>query len=298
MKAKLINNLWPVEITEFDFNTATQNDVDLLGCLTNYYTLVLIKHQHSAITVETQEKICGMFGHTRLDTVDAETFKNNAKNLKHAEGNVTLRVTGELDENGKPGLFGFAHELEWHANKVEQPDRKSMVWLYGEKGTAGSITEFTNHVLAYQDLDERFKQEIQDLKINYQYTFPYVNPKYNHGKSTAGWHTPPVVYTNLAGQTGIHLSWLHVDYFEGMSPEESKEIVNQLRDHILGNNNYRYAHQWEDGDVLLMEQWLGVHRRPAFDNMQQRVLDRIETNFDKIDFSKMQRALDLVKEQQ
>lgn len=297
MQARLINNSWPVEITGFDFNTATQDDIDLLGCLTNYYTLVLVKHQHSPIAINKQEQLCEMFGHTLLDSVDADTFKARAKHLKHQEGNVTLRVTGELDENGKPGMFGSTCELEWHANKVEQPHRKSMVWLYGERGTKGSITEFTNHVLAYQDLDSDLKREIQNLKINYKATFPYSNPKYDHGKETAGWHTPPVVYTNLAGQTGMHLSWLHVDYYEGMTVEESAEITNQLKEHILGNPAYRYEHHWEDGDVLLMEQWLGVHRRPEFQGMSTRVLDRIETNFDRIDFSKMQRALDLVRKQ-
>lgn len=295
MKARLINNSWPVEITEFDFNTATQHDIDLLGCLTNYYTLVLVKHQAHNLPVTVQEKICKMFGSTWLDNADAATIKEQTKSLKHAEGDITLRVTGEPDATGKPGLFGQTDELEWHANKVEQPHRRSMVWLYGERGTDGSITEFTNHVLAYQGLDADLKNQIESLKINYKSTFPYNNPKYDYGKQTAGWHTPPVVFTNPGGQTGIHLSWLHVDYYEGMTPEESQPITDQLRDHILGNPAYRYEHKWQDGDVLLMEQWLGVHRRPAFSNMHSRVLDRIETNFKHVDFSKMAEALRLVE---
>jgi len=295
MKARLINNSWPVEITDFDFNTATKHDIDLLGCLTNYYTMIVVKHQDHALPIPVQEKVCKQFGSTLLDRVDAETFKNLAKHLKHAEGEMTLRVTSEPDQDGKPGLFGFDHELEWHTNKVEQPHRRSMVWLYGERGTQGSVTEFTNHVLAYNNLDPVLKEQIQGLKINYKGTFPYSNPKYDYGKESAGWHTPPVVYTNPAGQTGIHLSWLHVDYFEGMTAEQSRPIVDQIRDHILGNPAHRYEHYWQDGDVLLMEQWLGVHRRPAFDSMKTRVLDRIETNFDHIDFGKMSEALELVK---
>ncbi len=295
MKARLINNSWPVEITDFDFNTATKHDIDLLGCLTNYYTLVVVKHQPNSLAVSVQEKVCKQFGSTLLDRIDAETFKNLAKHLKHQEGEMTLRVTGEADHEGKPGLFGFDHELEWHANKVEQPHRRSMVWLYGERGTAGSVTEFTNHVVAYDHLDPVLKEQIKDFKINYKGTFPYSNPKYDHGKDSAGWHTPSLVYTNPAGQTGIHLSWLHVDYFEGMTAEQSAPIVDQLRDHILGNPAHLYEHHWEDGDVLLMEQWLGVHRRPAFDGMKNRVLDRIETNFDHVDFGKMSQALELVK---
>jgi hypothetical protein len=34
---------------------------------------------------------------------------------------------------------------------------------------------------------------------------------------------------------------------------------------------------------------------PAFDGMKTRVLDRIETNFDHIDFGKMSQALELAK---
>jgi alpha-ketoglutarate-dependent taurine dioxygenase len=295
MKARLINNSWPVEITDFDFNTATQHDINLLGCLVNHYTLVLVKHQSNALPVLAQENACKMFGSTLLDRIDANGFKEVTKNLKHPDGDITLRVTGELDQDGKPGLFGFDHELEWHANKVEQPHRRSMVWLYGERGTSGSITEFTNHVLAYQDLDQDTKDQIRDLKINYKGTFPYVSPKYDHGKTSAGWHTPPLVFTNPGGQTGIHLSWLHMDYYEGLTVEESAVITDRLTDHILSNPAYRYQHHWQDGDILLTEQWLGVHRRPAFKNMTTRVLDRIETNFDHIDFSKLPEALELIK---
>lgn len=295
MKIKLLNNSWPVEVSEFDFNTATQDDIDILGCLTNYYTLVLVKHQQYPLSIPTQESVCKMFGTTLLDRVDPATFAHLAKNLKHAEGEITLRVTGKPDKDGKIGLFGYDEELEWHANKVEQPRRKSMVWLYGERGTAGSSTEFTNHVLAYQDLDLETKNLIKDLKINYKGTFPFISPKYDYGKNSAGWHTPPVVYTNFAGQTGIHLSWLHVDYFEGFTSEESAVIVEKLKNHILSNEKYIYKHQWQDGDILLMEQWLGVHRRPEFHNMKTRELARIETDFDHIDFCKLDRALSMVQ---
>jgi len=294
MKIKLLNDSWPVEVSDFDFNTATQDDIDILGCLTNYYTLVVVKHQQYPLSIPMQESVCKMFGSTLLDRVDATTFSQMAKNLKHAEGEITLRVTGKLDKDGKIGLFGYDNELEWHANKVEQPHRKSMVWLYGERGTAGSVTEFTNHILAYQDLDSNIKDQIKDLKINYKGTFPYISPKYDYGKESAGWHTPPVVYTNKAGQTGIHLSWLHVDYFEGLNSQESAIIVNQLKDHILGNQKYIYTHCWEDGDVLLMEQWLGVHRRPAFYNMKERELARIETDFSYVNFNKLSTVLSLV----
>ena len=76
------------------------------------------------------------------------------------------RVTGELDEHGRPGLFGHVTELEWHCNRVSDPDRKPIVWLYGEKGTVGSRTSWLNHILTYNDLPQEKKDQFKDIKLN------------------------------------------------------------------------------------------------------------------------------------
>ena len=36
-----------------------------------------------------------------------------------------------------------------------------------------------------------------------------------------------------------------------------------------------YHHDWEDGDVVISEQWLSIPKDGHFDKMNQRVLHRI-----------------------
>jgi alpha-ketoglutarate-dependent taurine dioxygenase len=294
MKITKNKNSWTLTVTDFDLNNATQEDINVLGCLINHYTLVVVKNQQ--LTVSTEERICKMFGATLDELVGLGELKKAQGRLAQKGGEITVRVTGEKDETGAPGLFGFNEELKWHANKVERANRKSLVWLYGERGTTGSQTHFTNHVLAYNSLPESIKNQIKDLKTVYIDSANYSkDERETLAKIPAPNHTPPLVYTNIAGQTGIFLSWLHLDHFVGLTKEQSIDIAKILEEHILGNSAHIYEHDWQDGDVLLCEQWLGVHRRPAFDHMDKRVLHRIETDFSNIDFTKMQRALFLVE---
>lgn len=298
MKIQLHPNQWTVIVRDFDFNQATKDDIDILGCLTNYYTLVVVKNQK--LVVETEEKICRMIGKT-LDTFDniSGTYKKASEEARKRfmlpGAKIAVRVTGEKNADGNPGLFGMKEELIWHANKVNEADRRSMVWLYGERGTKGSITSFTNHILAYNSMSSELRDKIADLKSVYDYSYSKDEHVGFGTKNAVATHTPPLVYTNPAGQTGIFLAWLHLKNFVGMTEEDSKVIVDQLVKHIFSDPNNIYDHHWEDGDVLLMEQWLGVHKRHAFENMEARVLHRIETDFSYIDFGKLDRALSLVE---
>lgn len=293
MKISLSKNSWVVTVTELDLNAITDEEIDILGCLVNYYTLVIIKDQKN-LPVELQESVCRRFGSTLDDDYGIEGFKQRLGRLLQPGGTITSRVTGEKNEDGEPGLFGFKEELKWHANKVERANRRSMVWIYGVRGTKGSVTSFTNHIIAYNDMPEEFKKEISGLKTIYSYQLSKDERERMGQDVGISEHTPPLVYTNAGGQTGIYLSWLHLDHFVGMTTEESKIIAGKIEKFVLSNPRYVYDHEWTDGDLLLSEQWLGLHKRHAFEHMEQRLINRIETSFSKIDFTKMPMALKMI----
>jgi alpha-ketoglutarate-dependent taurine dioxygenase len=292
MKITEQKNGWPVVITDFDFNTATDYDIDIIGCLINHYTLVIVKNQKLEVSV--QEDICRRIGFTLDEVLGTGKVKDLMNRILHPGSSITARVTGAKNENGDPGLFGFKQELKWHANQVQNKLRRSLVWMYGEHGTAGSITSFTNNALAYSSVPEEFKQQIHNLKSSYMVN--YTNDEQDIFKKdiVVSDFNPPVVYTNAGGRTGIHFSWPHLHHFVGMSPEESKPIAEKIQNYILCDQKNIYEHHWTDGDLLLSEQWLGMHKRHAFENIEKRLLLRIETDFSKIDFNKMHEALSLV----
>jgi alpha-ketoglutarate-dependent taurine dioxygenase len=58
-----------------------------------------------------------------------------------------------------------------------------------------------------------------------------------------------------------------------MDEEQSREFIAELRSHVE-QEKYMYHHLWDDGDVVISDQWLGVHKRWAFEKIQTRLLHR------------------------
>jgi alpha-ketoglutarate-dependent taurine dioxygenase len=281
MKIRLHENGWTVLLEDFNFAEVTQAQVDQIAQFLSTNTLVVVKNQ-SHLTVDDEIRICKMFG-----DIETQKFPDMLPdNLKHLPSmmvpgtdNAIARVTGELDEHGQPGLFGHVSDLDWHCNRPAEPTRKPLVWLYSVKGSKGSRTSYTNNILSYNDLDDSEKEKVKDLKMvcgfrrgNYSEIHFGKDEEFNE------FFTPSLVHTNEGNKTGLFFPFLQFRNFVGMTEEESLEILYPLRDHIL-QEKYIYHHDWDDGDVVIAEQWLGIHKRWKFDGMPNRVLHRLTFDY-------------------
>ena len=282
MNYRLHENGWTVIIDDFDFAKATQDDINIIATLLLTNTLVIVPNQLH-ITSEDQIRVAKMFGELE--------HHNDIKHKVHEEAvdNIVLpgtdkqilRVTGAKNDKGKIGLFGTPDELDWHLNLIRYTHRKPIIWLKAESGSVGSRTSWTNHIAAYHDLSDEYKEKIKDLKVmcgwvkdkktfsSYDVTFgggwdEYLDP----------WFKPNLVHTNEIGVIGLFFSYLQMRQFEGWSEEDSEVILQYLRDHTL-QEKYIYHHDWNDGDVVLTNQWFGVHKRWAFADIENRVLHRM-----------------------
>lgn len=285
MKTKLHENGWTVLVEDLDFAKITQDEVNELACYLATNTLVVARNQ-GHMTPKDECRVAHMFGNVEcLDFVsDVEPWKYF---LVPDSNHEVIRVTGELDEHGNPGLFGHVSDLDWHCNQPGVPTRKPLVWLLGIKGTVGSKTSWNNNILAYQDLDQETKDQIKDLKLvcgwkrgNYS--------EFSFGKEEDfnETYTPNLVHTNNGNQTGLFFPFLQFRNFVGMSETDSLVLAEKLRDHVL-QEKYLYHHDWQDGDVVIAEQWLGIHKRWRFDAMDKRVLHRVTFDFANADLSKI-----------
>jgi alpha-ketoglutarate-dependent taurine dioxygenase len=63
-----------------------------------------------------------------------------------------------------------------------------------------------------------------------------------------------------------------------MTKEESTPIINEYAAHTT-KEKYCYHHDWDDGDVVISEQWLGIHKRWKFEGIMNRVLHRAVFDF-------------------
>lgn len=70
------------------------------------------------------------------------------------------------------------------------------------------------------------------------------------------------------------------DIVEGATNDEWEKIYSDLKNHVL-QEKYMYHHDWKDGDLVISEQWLSIHKRWFFPRMNTRLLHRIAFNYDK-----------------
>jgi taurine dioxygenase len=61
--------------------------------------------------------------------------------------------------------------------------------------------------------------------------------------------------------------------------------MDWLIEHVQ-QDKYRYDHHWKDGDVVISEQWLTIHKRHEFDNMSNRVLHRIAFDYEQFKYER------------
>jgi alpha-ketoglutarate-dependent taurine dioxygenase len=282
---KLHENGWTVILENFDFKTATQEDINDVAKLLATNTLVVAKNQ--SLTVEDEVRVARMFDRPQEFHIDKPgTYDHDCYQGAEVEGSekLALRVSGEKDSNGRTGLAGWTDEMVWHCNDPHDPDRRSLIWLYGVKGTVGSRTTWNNNILSYDELDEERRRPLEDLKLIMSNWCKEAMDLGDDAPDTIAEYHPNLVMENIAGRKGFYFSFLQIDGFLGMPEEESKEIIEWLTQHTT-QDKYCYHHDWEDGDVVIAEQWLGIHKRWPFEGIENRTLHRIAFDFPKQDYN-------------
>jgi taurine dioxygenase len=268
MKITYADNGWTTFIDE-DIKSLSNEDILEVCRLTVTNTVVVFRNQ--SLTAREQLDFCSVMGDCQKSP--------GAASISVIPG--VLRVTGKKNAFGKEGLFGHKADLDWHANQPSNKDRKPLIWLYGVEGTVGSKTSWINNIDAYNDLDDDFKEELKQIKVYCGYKQDSYSPSSFFTEHVNTENPIPLVYTNKAGKVGLFFPFLQIFGFEGYSEERFQSIMTRLREHVL-QDKYVYHHDWQDGDVVIAEQWLGIHKRWAFENMDKRILHRIAFDYSNV----------------
>lgn len=277
MNYHLHENGWTVIVDDLDLNTATQDDINHMARLLSTNTIVVIRGQN--LTVEKELALLNMFGNP--DPVFQEGDEH-FYNCRVDEQGIICRVTAELNDNGKPGIGADPGDFDWHANMTWRERRRPLVWLYGVKGTDGSRTSYTNNIMSYNDLSPEMKETVKDMR-------QLIRGGIRHdGAKPSSWANDaevdfPLVYTNQANVTGLYFPHLHSEEFLGMNEEESATFRDQLSAHTM-QDKYIYNHDWIDGDVVIADQWFGLHKRWFYKDLSKRLLHRAAIEYPPQDY--------------
>lgn len=271
MNFNLDSNGWTVHVDN-DITQLTKDELFEVCKLIVKNMVVVFKNQ--SLSPEKQIEICEVMG-----TVQKMDDLNRARDIMLIDG--ILRVTGQKNQYGEPGLFGHKAALDWHCNQASNENRKPLIWLYGASGTKGSRTSWINNIESYKALPDDIKEEIQDIMIFCGYeSGKYSNSKFF--KEHVNTKNPQkLVQKNKEGQLGMYFPFLQTFGFKDRSQEYFDHMMKLLTDHVL-QEKFMYHHNWEDGDIVISEQWLSVHKRWEFENMENRILHRIAFDYSNV----------------
>lgn len=189
-----------------------------------------------------------------------------------------VTVVTNLKEDGKPvGILGDG-EVVWHADFTfkERPTAARML-LAIEIPPAGGHTYFLNAYAAYDTLSAAMKRRISGQTIK-QADIIDTAMKLRPGASldadirTVPGPSHPIISTHPeTGRNMLFLGRRHGAYVNGMSLEESEELLNELWAHAT-QARFVYEHVWQPGDVVVWDNRATLHKRDAFESVSRRVL--------------------------
>jgi len=191
-----------------------------------------------------------------------------------------VTVVTNLQENGRPvGILGDG-EIVWHSDFSfsEKPTAARMlVAMEVPPRERGGDTFFLNGYAAYDTLPEALKKRIAGVTIK-QGNIVDTALKLRPGasltddiRSTAGPSHPIISTHPETGCNSLFLGRRHAAYVNGLSLEDSENLLNELWAHAT-QPHFSYEHHWAAGDVVVWDNRCVLHRRDAFDPASRRVL--------------------------
>ena len=302
MEVKQLNNA--VELSGIDFNN--KKDTDVLGrtCATN--CVVLVK---DSVPEDQLQSILNTWGqpsreliHTYIleRKVTGRHWRNHLVNLSYItkpfkdrfKENVHYsRVSFDRDEKtNKPLELFTSGELDWHSDQQANYESQRVIALMSLYGTKNSQTTFLCTAEAYNNLNHDDKSAVDQLVSVYKWDDgtmcddldPDQKQIIRYNQVALDGMESPLKDKTAAGVEGIKFPSHSFSHFRGLSIEQS----NQYKQHLwekINKPEYIYTHNWEDGQIMFMDQNITLHARPT--NVQQgnkRTLTRMVTYLDKL----------------
>ena len=191
-----------------------------------------------------------------------------------------IQITNMKDYNGNSiGGLG-ASELDWHTDQsyVREPATGSILYMV-EMPKDPPVTYWANLQLAYDALDSRTKEKIDNLNVVYDYfvrqsTYDDEPEMSNELRQRTPAVTHPLVNRHPeTGSKSMYLDPTTAIGIEGWEAKASQHLLQELAAHAT-QPEFVYAHRWQIGDVVMWDNGFLMHRRDSFEPSKNRLLKR------------------------
>jgi taurine dioxygenase len=276
------------EIRGVDFSLPVPEDVKAaLRKAWAEYMVLLIRDQH--IDDDQLLATSGIFGppHTaaaRKYHLDVGEKVDDEYTLSR---HPSVSIIANVDKDGNPvrensGLGSL--EVVWHSDNsyVEVPPAGSMLYALEVPVNGGGDTSFNNQYLAYEELPDDLKREVEG---KYQL--------HDSTRNSAGVLRPGVTLPTRPGDVpgpvhplvrvhpvtkkpalylGRRRTWPS-NYIIGLPNAESEALLDKLWAHAT-QPKYAWTHVWRVGDIVLWDNRCCMHYRTEIDHTQRRIMHR------------------------
>ena len=189
----------------------------------------------------------------------------NISNLKDAEG----RAIGGLG----------AGELAWHADQSYTAEPATGALLYAvELPPEGGATCWANLQLAWAALPDGLKERCEGRRAVFSYARRQAGYQQQDRSAAVRPQTPDVTHALVnahpaTGERALYLDPATMTGIEGMDAAEAEALLAELSA-FATQDRFVYRHEWRQGDVVMWDNGVTLHRREWFDPAARRLLKR------------------------
>jgi alpha-ketoglutarate-dependent taurine dioxygenase len=190
------------------------------------------------------------------------------------------RVTGKKINGQRTGIFGQG-KLDWHSNMNGPFNRARGVALQGvSKAIIGTSTSWMDTTLAYEAMSDELKKRCEGVIGRFEYS-PEIwaeglppDQYEDMLKNKEEFYEMPLVNLTNSGRPGLYFHFMNKCSFPS-----DPELLEILKEHCF-QPQFIYTHNWQQGDIVISDQVLTLHRRDQDDPavLAERVLSRYTFN--------------------
>jgi alpha-ketoglutarate-dependent taurine dioxygenase len=187
--------------------------------------------------------------------------------------------TVSLDPSKNPAAEYLKGTFHWHLDgTTDQVPVKATTLTARHVAMTGGGTEFASTYAAYENLPEHDRKRYEDLRVvhTFEAAQRLVKPDPTE-QEVASWrrlrpHEVSLVWKRRDGRRSLVLG-ATADHVVGMDPAESRALLDELLDWST-QERFRYAHDWQVGDLVMWDNTGMLHRALPYDAASQRALHR------------------------
>jgi alpha-ketoglutarate-dependent taurine dioxygenase len=236
----------------------------LLAALGNYGVL---RFPRQALEARALRDFAGRFGELEV----------NVANAFQEPGFPEIMILSNIRENGKP--IGFADAGQsWHTDMSYSRMIAFANVLYALKvprrdGVTLGATEFSNMHMAYEDLPDALKAKLAGLTATHDFekfwemmrrekgsTRPPLTDAQRQAKPPVS--HPIVMRHPITGRSVLYANPGYAVRINELAQADSDDLLDFLFRHQL-DAKYRYVFRWNEGDVLMWENFGTIHNAIA-----------------------------------